>query len=158
MISFKDFLILEVFKWQEFGDDDKELGIFKNPNSKEIELLKPHVRGIAMLRTGDIYIANINKTSNALHMYIGRRVKEFYGEKNFHSSPWFNISGGRSITLQRVDNTNIFAVGESESMDDVLADKAKLKQGLKKLRQKNPKLRFVAKSITELQTTFHSVT
>lgn len=151
MISFSEFLILEVFKWQEFGDDDKNLGIFKNPNSKEIKLLKPHVRGIAILRTGDIYIANTNKTGRALHGELWKRTKEFYGNRDLPNSPWFNDSGGKSMTIMRVGNTNVFAFGESEHPAGILDDKAKIRQAFKKIRQKNPKLKFIAKSIEDLQ-------
>ena len=150
MISFSEYLLVtEEFKWEEFGDDDKKLGIYKNPTAEEIKLLKPYVRAIGIVRTGDLFVSATIEGVVALHDPVAIRSKKLYKTNYFKlHKPWFVSSGKKTFTLQRIRDTDTFAFGETENVKEIITKhKDIVKQMFKKLRQQNPKLKFVAKSI-----------
>lgn len=142
MKSFKQFC-------EEFRGEGEE-GIFKNPTPNELKQLKKSVRGWVD-KNGDFYVANKIKGSASLHDTIMSIGFDLYYSK---------FTRTLAVTLQRIGDTNSFALGELEpyTNPDSLDSKnparitriKKIKTWLKKARTKNRGIVFILKNIWEI--------
>lgn len=87
--------------------------VFKNPSKAEMKKIPPFVRGIVSDK-GNLFVSSTNRGTPALHLQIINRVNALFpGE--VPEREIFGPIPKSIVTVQRIEDTNLFVAGESET-------------------------------------------
>lgn len=169
ILSFKQFC--EDFFDTPVGQDKDQAGsalpmagIFKNPTSSEWSKIPADAKGFAT-RDGDLLLAADRRTTKGLHKSMVRSIRSLglvNADKKLSS---FFSKNQFAVSIQRIEKSMFFALGEASFLspstgagnipkakppsDEKLKD---VKMILKKVRKKNPRVRFLLKNINDIRT------
>lgn len=125
----------------------KEYGVYKNPTT--ISNMAPFLRGISD-KDGNLYIIDDGK--NTIHSTLYKFLV-LEGHMKSYAGDWFRVKLTDLIPWQRNSNKNELVIGESVNDDEVTdVIKKSCSPMIKRLKQKNPKIKFILKSINLIET------
>lgn len=90
-----------------------DLGVYKNPSKAEMKKIPPFARAIVS-RSGNLYVASTNKGGKSLHLNLIDKVAILWPEDVDKREGSFSPLPRNLVTVQRIEDTNLFVAGESE--------------------------------------------